>query len=167
MNIKPVRSRGRKKLNPSQHNLPPLLNLTSLQRDNQGHLPPKEFKKYLKRSNISPSRTSIFVVIAAASSAFSTCFTGGENWASQLAMALAKAGDICTTKYSKASWSKDIALGGCYDLDSTKKVDFILEKISDSTNAQNWLRRMLRWFPEEINGCEYGGSSSYTNWKYT
>lgn len=109
---------------------------------------------------------SFFLTVTAATSVLAGCFSGGENWASQKAMALAKAQDVCNTKYSTDAWSGGQQLGACYDLDSGKKVDFVLEKISDGLRNIS-PEECYDGFQKEINGCENGGSTSYTNWKYT
>ncbi|KAK9783763.1 putative Ecp2 effector protein domain-containing protein [Seiridium cardinale] len=111
--------------------------------------------------------TSFFLVITAASSVLGGCFSGGENWASQKSIALSKAQDICNNKFSKATWAnKGQSLAGCYNLDSEKQVDFILERIQDGSRAID-AAECYNGFQKEINGCDHGGSTSYRNWKYT
>ncbi|KAI0121362.1 hypothetical protein BJ170DRAFT_698499 [Xylariales sp. AK1849] len=91
-------------------------------------------------------RTSFVLTFTAATSVLGECFNGGDNWASQKALALTKAQDVCN-------------LNG-------KKADFILEKISDGRRGIS-ASECYDGFQKEINGCDNGGSTSYTKWKYT
>ncbi|KAI3329287.1 hypothetical protein HD806DRAFT_482430 [Xylariaceae sp. AK1471] len=108
----------------------------------------------------------LFTIPFIAATALADCFSGGENWASQKAMALATAQDICNNKFSAFSFAANQELGGCSNLDSSKKVDFILQNISDAPRTPS-AAECYDGFQKEINGCDNGGSSSYTNWKYT
>ncbi|RYO88286.1 hypothetical protein DL766_008441 [Monosporascus sp. MC13-8B] len=110
--------------------------------------------------------TSFLVIVTAASSVLGGCFSGGENWATQKAIALSKAQDVCNNKYSKATFGSGQALGACYALDSDKQVDFVLEYIGGDTRTIS-AAECYDGFQKEINGCDHGGSTAYTNWKYT
>ncbi|KAK6078646.1 hypothetical protein SCUP234_04293 [Seiridium cupressi] len=111
--------------------------------------------------------TCFFLIITAASSVLGGCFSGGENWASQRSIALSNAQDICNTKFSKADWNtKGQSLAGCYNLDSEKQVDFILERIQDGHRDIS-ASECYDGFQKQINNCDHGGSTSYSNWKYT
>jgi hypothetical protein len=108
----------------------------------------------------------VFTIPFFAATALAGCFSGGDNWASQEAKALAAAQDICNNKFSTFTFQAGQELGGCANLDSTKKVDFIMENISDSLRKPS-ASECYDGLQKEINGCSNGGSSSYTNWKYT
>ncbi|KAK7740844.1 hypothetical protein SLS62_010989 [Diatrype stigma] len=110
---------------------------------------------------------SILALVATASSVMAGCFSGGENFATQKAIALSSAQDVCNSKYSQKDWSDNNPLAACYDLDSGKKVDFVLQRISTGGTRYISPAECYDGFQKEVNGCEYGGSTSYTNWQYT
>ncbi|KAF4980506.1 hypothetical protein FZEAL_3494 [Fusarium zealandicum] len=96
------------------------------------------------------------------------CHTSGAEWATQRTFALTKAREVCELKFSINRWSAGEALGACYNLDSTKKVDLVLERISTGDDEREIsVDECFDGFQKEINGCDQGGVSSYTNWKYS
>lgn len=121
------------------------------------HILPTSFTMYA---------SSILLALTAASSVYATCFTGGENWASQKALALRGAANVCST-FAEKTWYPGDSLGGCFDLDSNKKADFVLELIGDVAYRTITADECYDGFQKEINGCDNGGSTAYTNWKYT
>ncbi|KAI0406128.1 hypothetical protein F4802DRAFT_596489 [Xylaria palmicola] len=108
----------------------------------------------------------LFAVPFIATTALAGCFSGGEDWASQRAMALAAAQNVCNNKFSTFTFKAGQELGGCGNLDSTKKVDLIMQNISEGSRKPT-SSECYDGFQKEINGCDNGGSTSYTNWKYT
>ncbi|KAL4721772.1 hypothetical protein ACLX1H_011266 [Fusarium chlamydosporum] len=96
------------------------------------------------------------------------CHDSGVDWATQKTFALTKAREGCELKFTINKWSPGEALGACYNLDSTKKIDLVLERISDGDDEREiGVDECYDGFQKEINGCDHGGYSSYTNWKYS
>lgn len=93
------------------------------------------------------------------------CFDGGENWGADRNYAYNYATRACEEAFVGTYRPGDIR-AICYNLDSTKKVDFALELISKS-NRDIAADECYDGLQKEIGGCDNGGSTSYTNWKYT
>lgn len=110
---------------------------------------------------------SLLALVAGASLVLGDCYNGGENWATQKAIALSDAQDVCNSKYSQKGWADTNPLAACYNLDSGKKVDFVLQRISTGGTRYISAAECYDGFQKEINGCEYGGTTGYQNWKYT
>lgn len=107
-------------------------------------------------------------LLAGLPSVLGDCFTGGADWGTQKAFALDKAMESCTLKFAIDRYNPNDFLATCYNLDSTKKVDFVLARISTEVGEiQLDVKECYDGFQKEVNGCENGGVSSYTNWKYT
>lgn len=96
------------------------------------------------------------------------CFEHGEAWATQRAYALAKAEEVCQLKFSITGWASGDIAGACYNLDSTKKVDFVLERVSSGDDERPIsAEECYDGFQKEINNCGKGGRTAYGNWAYT
>ena len=113
-------------------------------------------------------RCSMLATIAAAASVYGECFTGGANWASQKPKALSLASEVCNVKFSKKEFfAGEAELGACYDIGDGKIVNFNLMYIGTDATRTPTAAECYDGFQKEVNGCEFGGGSEYTNWRYT
>lgn len=113
-------------------------------------------------------QTSFIFALAAATTVLGECFTGGERWASQDAEALAGIGEACEFKFSQLSFSEaEASRGACFNIDGGRFVSLNLEYIGTDASRTPTSGECYDGFSKEVSGCEYGGSTSYTNWKYT
>lgn len=112
-------------------------------------------------------RSSFAPVLACITVVLGDCHNSGVDWATQRTFALAKVNEACELKYTINGWPSGQALGACYNLDSTKKIDLVLERISEGDDERSIdVDECYDGFRKEIEGCDRGGSSAYTNWKY-
>ncbi|KAK2774009.1 hypothetical protein FQN53_003873 [Emmonsiellopsis sp. PD_33] len=92
------------------------------------------------------------------------CYDTGERWGSQRNYAYNYASQACLNAF-QGQYAPGDRRALCYNLDSTKKVDFSLELISDNPryiDAEECYDGLMK----EIHGCDRGGKTSYSNWKY-
>ncbi|KAH8889456.1 hypothetical protein GQ53DRAFT_652505, partial [Thozetella sp. PMI_491] len=94
------------------------------------------------------------------------CFTGGVNWGANKAYAQSFAALVCNTDFSGTYNPGDIR-AKCYNLDSTKKVDFTLKLISNNGARSIAAAECYDGLQKEINNCDNGGRTGYANWEYT
>ncbi|KAI0386962.1 hypothetical protein F5Y04DRAFT_288764 [Hypomontagnella monticulosa] len=106
-----------------------------------------------------------------ASTARAGCFTGGEKWDSDKTAVLNKIDQVCTDgtlnkEYPAGSWDDNKPIGYSWDLASNRKVSLTIwlnniwgNTILSTTDCKSGLKK-------EVNGCEHGGVSEYTHWKY-
>lgn len=116
--------------------------------------------------------SSNLLLLAGATIVVGTCHESGERWGPEQPYASYLADNVCKMKYTIKEWAIGDALGACYNLDSMRKVDFVLERITsgDSESADHITISeddCKSGFSSEIWGCDQGGISSYWNWKYT
>lgn len=110
---------------------------------------------------------SVSLLLTSLTLALAECQGSGVDWATQRTFALTKAQEVCDLKFTINGWAPQEAAGACYNLDSTKKVDFVLKRISDGDDEREISsEECYDGFQKEINGCDNGGHSSYTNWEY-
>jgi len=93
-----------------------------------------------------------------------SCYSSGVTWGGDRGNAYGKATEACKGFVGTFS-SKDIKYA-CRNLSSKKKVDFTLHYIGSGSRdiAEAECYDGLR---KEIDNCDRGGSTSYTNWKYS
>ncbi|KAF4989107.1 hypothetical protein FGRMN_9349 [Fusarium graminum] len=111
-------------------------------------------------------RPFVFILFSVAL-ANAKCHESGADIATQRTYAEGKIREACDLKFTIKKWSPGERLGICYNLDSTKKIDLVLERIGEGDDREIKSAECFDGFQKEINGCDYGGTSSYTNWKYS
>lgn len=112
--------------------------------------------------------SSFLVTLTAAALANATCFTGGEQWASQKPYALQQLEYACRLNFANTLfYNGEPETGVCYDIGGGKMVNFNLKYVGDDDTREMDDTECYDGFQKEINGCEYGGASQYTNWRYT
>ncbi|KAH8891094.1 hypothetical protein GQ53DRAFT_823731 [Thozetella sp. PMI_491] len=94
------------------------------------------------------------------------CFTSGDNWGANKAYALSFAALVCNTDF-RGTYNPGNIRAKCYNLDSTKKVDFSLQLTSNNGQRSIEAAECYDGLQKEINGCDQGGSTGYANWRYT
>ncbi|KAI0435727.1 hypothetical protein F4803DRAFT_573973 [Xylaria telfairii] len=94
------------------------------------------------------------------------CYTSGASWGDSKAYALELAAAACNGGLGQRTYTSDSSVATvCYNIDTNKRVNFQVSKISagdrflNAADCQDGLTK-------EINGCGQGGDSSYTNWRY-
>jgi hypothetical protein len=92
------------------------------------------------------------------------CYSGGERWGGDLSNALQKAGDFCGR--FAGHFKPGNAAYQCYNLSSNKKADFTLGLKGDVPERDIGVDECLDGLEKEINGCDHGGDTTYTNWHY-
>ena len=96
------------------------------------------------------------------------CFTGGERWGTDKFEAFNAAAKFCMNKGADT-----YVPGGfwttCHTLTSGKHVTFVTKLRTDvqSDTKDLTLGECYDGLSKEINLCDHGGSTSYTNWEYT
>lgn len=114
--------------------------------------------------------TSISLILTGATLVLGGCYSDGDRWATTESFAETKARDACQLKFAINKWSVGESAGACYNLDSTKKVDFVLERVSgEDAGAEVEISAEACYdgFQKEINACEFGGSTGYADFKFT
>ncbi|KAF2419576.1 hypothetical protein EJ08DRAFT_738867 [Tothia fuscella] len=109
---------------------------------------------------------SIFALASAASLASAGCFTGGENWGAERQYALNQATQYCQ-RLGAGCYQPKGERPKCFNLSSGKKVDFNLQLRDDVVARCIDANECYDGMQKEINGCDHGGNSKYTNWIYT
>lgn len=91
------------------------------------------------------------------------CYGSGEAWGSDLNTALDKAKDFCNVKPS--DFNPGQGFSRCYNLSNTKRVNFNLGLVT-SKRRHIGFDECYDGMQKEINGCNKGGRTTYTNWRY-
>ena len=95
------------------------------------------------------------------------CYRGGEEWHSGREYAVTKARQVCELKFSIKKWAPHDAITGCYNLDSGRRMDITLERVSKEEEERAISAdECFDGFQKEIRNCKHGGVSTYKNWKY-
>ncbi|EEH47660.1 uncharacterized protein PADG_03744 [Paracoccidioides brasiliensis Pb18] len=94
------------------------------------------------------------------------CFDGGARWGAGRPYAINFATRACNEALVGTYRPNDIR-AKCYNLDSTKKVDFSLRLISNNGNRNIGAAECYDGLRKEIEGCDRGGRTRYGNWEYT
>lgn len=111
---------------------------------------------------------SFFVGLATAALASAECFTGGEPWASQKPRALQQLQYACKLNFANTQfYLNEPEKGVCYDIGGGKMVNFNLKYIGTDDVREMDEFECYDGFQKEVNNCETGGASQYTNWRYT
>ena len=112
--------------------------------------------------------STIILPVVAATFVNGTCFTGGEDWASQKPKAVEQLHLACRLKFAETTFHRgQEELGTCYDLGGGKYVNFNLKYVGHHDTRTPTYHECVNGFSKEINGCSMGGASQYTNWRYT
>ncbi|ORY61245.1 uncharacterized protein BCR38DRAFT_487005 [Pseudomassariella vexata] len=94
------------------------------------------------------------------------CYTSGASWGSSKDFALQMAGSACNSALGQRTYvSASPVIAACYNIDTNKKVNFQVSKISSGDKFLSFAD-CYDGLQKEINGCGQGGDSSYTNWRY-
>jgi hypothetical protein len=94
------------------------------------------------------------------------CYSGGEAWGDSRGFAFELAASTCNSAMGQRTYTAlSPSAATCYDLGNGRKVNFYIEKLSgdDRFLSQSECYDGLQ---KEIGGCDNGGDSSYTNWRY-
>lgn len=94
------------------------------------------------------------------------CFGSGEFWGGDRSHAENRALDFCVKLGLPTNFAKDRNFHRCFNLSSLKKVDFTIKNISGASRSLTF-RECVDGLKKEVNGCDRGGATSYTNWRYT
>lgn len=98
------------------------------------------------------------------------CFSGGDKWGANTALALSRASQACNEAFvgtDNEMWAeKGSQFFQCYNLDSNYKADFTLRQQKDG-NQRLDSAGCYDGFQKEINGCEHGGETAYDVWMFT
>ncbi|KKZ64882.1 hypothetical protein EMCG_09259 [[Emmonsia] crescens] len=94
------------------------------------------------------------------------CFGEGARWGAGRPYATNFATRACKEALVGTYRPGDIR-AKCYNLDSTKKVDFSLKLISNHGNRNIGAAECYDGLRKEIEGCDHGGRTAYGNWEYT
>jgi len=93
------------------------------------------------------------------------CFGSGEVWGGDRSNAITKAVSFCTL-LNNANVGAGQVLHVCQNLSTLKKVDFTVQNIGGA-NRRLPYAECYDGLQKEINSCDRGGATSYTNWRYT
>jgi hypothetical protein len=107
------------------------------------------------------------LALTVATSTSATCFTGGEHWASQRPAALQQLQYACKLRFATTQHYSGKESGACYDIGGGKMVNFNLKYTGSDKSRAIGEAECYNGFQKEVNNCEYGGASQYTNWRYT
>lgn len=111
---------------------------------------------------------SLLGLLTSASLVLGTCYNGGEQWGNQVDLEVNLAHDVCDNHFSKITFNEATkSVSACYRIDSTKMVEFRLQRVSAGGDMTISAADCWDGLQKEIVGCQYGGHSSYTNWKFT
>lgn len=105
-------------------------------------------------------------VLSLVSAASATCYTSGEDWG-DTAVALRHAHRVCKKhlhgEYGPGGTPSGYR-GKCVN-GNGKKLEFQIWHIDDG-DRQLGVAECFSGLSKEINGCDKGGDTSYTNWRY-
>ncbi|KAF2417712.1 hypothetical protein EJ08DRAFT_666377 [Tothia fuscella] len=93
------------------------------------------------------------------------CYSGGERWANDRAYALQQAQAFCND-VGRGNYYAGESRPKCYNLSSNKKVNFVLSLLSTVPGRYIDAPECYDGMIKEINGCDNGGDTTYTNWRY-
>ncbi|KAK6065431.1 secreted protein [Seiridium cupressi] len=122
-------------------------------------------------------QTSFFITIFAAALASGLaidsdvkrgCYSGGGDWGADRALAQSKAAQACNDAFVGTDGTADFKKGDqmqkCYNLDSTKKVDFVLFVDEDDKLTSSFC---YDGFNTQIVGCDkHGGDQDRGNFRF-
>ena len=92
-----------------------------------------------------------------------TCYGSGHRWGGEKGFAVELAQRACREYFLGNYNNKGETRYRCFSLSSSKKVDFTVELLSNGVRTL-FVDECFEGLRREIEGCEQGGQSSYTNW---
>ncbi|KAI6082355.1 hypothetical protein F4821DRAFT_263963 [Hypoxylon rubiginosum] len=108
---------------------------------------------------------------ALAALASAGCFSGGQKWDGDKQAVLDKIDAVCADgtlnrEYPAGSWDDDQPITYDWDVTTTRRVHLGVwlnniwgNTVLSTSDCKSGLRK-------EVDGCEHGGQSEYTHWKY-
>ncbi|KAI2627289.1 hypothetical protein GGS26DRAFT_599225 [Hypomontagnella submonticulosa] len=115
---------------------------------------------------------SNFLGLAAlASTASAGCFSGGEKWDGDKNAVLGTIDQVCTNgtlnrKYPAGSWDDNRPISHSWGLKSNRIVTLTIWLNNIWGDTPLSMESCKDGLKKEVNGCEHGGVSEYTTWKY-
>ncbi|KAF2658847.1 hypothetical protein K491DRAFT_713100 [Lophiostoma macrostomum CBS 122681] len=97
-----------------------------------------------------------------AGTAYAGCYSGGEDWGNKQ-VALNAADTACRNNFQGdfgGNSNRHVCING-----NGKKLEFTIYRLGGTNRALFW-DECYDGLQKEINGCDHGGDSSYTNWRY-
>ncbi|ETS76572.1 hypothetical protein PFICI_11959 [Pestalotiopsis fici W106-1] len=94
------------------------------------------------------------------------CYSGGEPWGDSKDYAFQLAAGACNSAMGQRTYTAlSSSTSTCYDLGNNRHVNFNIFKLTGDDRFLGY-DECYDGLQKEINGCGYGGDSSYTNWRY-
>lgn len=108
--------------------------------------------------------TTIFAALCTIAGVHAGCYSGGQTGNHEFGFE--QLNGVCTEFINKGAFSSGEERTAVRGPDSTNtNWDFAVTYISSGTRDLG-LDECIDGLHKEINGCTYGGETSYTNWKY-
>ncbi|KAI0381872.1 hypothetical protein F5Y04DRAFT_280518 [Hypomontagnella monticulosa] len=97
------------------------------------------------------------------------CFSGGEKWDSDQSTALENAKRACREGLASIYGNEggSATRSRCYDVGSNRRAEYTVGRTVLGSPRTLGYDECFDGLRKEVEGCEHGGSSEYTNWFYT
>ncbi|KAJ3541994.1 hypothetical protein NM208_g4331 [Fusarium decemcellulare] len=96
------------------------------------------------------------------------CYSGGNTWAEAKPYVLYEAKAFCMAYLGNIVYNGRETRKVCFDIPLqtiSQHAELEINRLGDSARWIDW-KECFDGLQKEINGCDHGGKSRYTNWQY-